>query len=103
MIDKEKISNLINDKKFKEVINEFSAVFLEKLKTILDFYKIDYNDDITLIECISIIEFKVPNSEIIVHVPMEIIFNESREIESRANFALNRYEKWLENVNSLMN
>ena len=50
MIDKEKISNLINDKKFKEVINEFSAVFLEKLKTILDFYKIDYNDDITLIE-----------------------------------------------------
>ena len=98
MIDKEKISNLINDKKFKEVINEFSAVFLEKLKTILDFYKIDYNDDITLIECISIIEFKVPNSEIIVHVPMEIIFN-----ESRANFALNRYEKWLENVNSLMN
>ena len=59
MIDKEKISNLISDKKFKEVINEFSAVFLEKLKTILDFYKIDYNDDITLIECISIIEFKV--------------------------------------------
>ena len=103
MIDKEKITKLIENKKFVEVIFEFHEDFLFNLKKVLELYKIEYKDDITLIECISIIEFKVPNSEIIVHVPMEIIFNESREIESRANFALNRYEKWLENVNSLMN
>ena len=74
-----------------------------ELKRKKKMYKIEYKDDITLIECISLIDVFVPLGESITHVPMTTIYNESREIESRANFALNRYEKWLENVNSLMN
>lgn len=103
MIDKEEILKLIENKKFDNVLNQFSEDFLINLKTILDFHKIPYKTDLTLIECISIIECKIPNSEVILHLPMETIYNETREIESRVSFAMNWYDRWIENINSLRN
>lgn len=103
MIDKEKIIKLIENKKYVEVIFEFHEDFLFNLKKVLELYKIEYKDDITLIECISLIDIFVPLGESITHVPMTTIYNESREIESRANFALQWYDRWMENVSSLKN
>lgn len=103
MINKEEIIKLIENKKYQDVLNQFSEDYLINLKSILDFHKIPYNDNLTLIECVSIVECRIPNSEIILHVPMETIYNESREIESRVSFAVNWYDRWLENINNMRN
>ena len=103
MINKEEIIKLIENKKYQDVLNQFSEDFLFNLKKVLDFYKIEYKDNITLIECISLIDVFVPLGESITHVPMTTIYNESREIESRVSFAMNWYDRWMENINNMRN
>ena len=101
MINKSESEKLIEEGKFVEVIDEFYIDCFEKIKEVLDFFKIKYEDNITLIECISLIDTFVPNGEIITYFPVEIFFVESREIDSRARFALNWYDTWLVNLEEI--
>lgn len=103
MVNKENIEKLIKEEKYADVIEIFSKEYLENFKSILDYNNIVYNSDITLIECISLLEFKIPESMSIIHIPTEVVYSESREIDSRANLALNWYDKWLEAVENLKN
>ncbi len=102
MIDKFEIKKLIENKKFEEVFRSFYKEYLEKLKLILDKNNVKYDENITLIDAIMLVDISIQNSEIITHTPMETMFVETREPESRANYALNWHDRWLENVQKLL-
>ncbi len=102
MIDKIKIKQLIENKNFEEVFRCFYEEYLEKMKMILDKKNVKYDEDITLIDAIMLVDISIQNSELVTHTPMETIFVETREPESRANYALNWYDRWLSNVQNML-
>ena len=102
MIDKIEIKKLIENKEFEETFKIFYEDYLEKLKMVLDKKNVKYDENITLIDAIMLVDISIPNSELITHTPMEAIFMETREAESRANYALNWYERWLSNIQNIL-
>lgn len=103
MINKDEIKKLINEKNFEEVLEIFSKEYLDCLKMVLEKNNIKYEQDISLIDAIMLVDINIPNSELITHTPMETIFMETREIESRVNYALNWYDKWIQNLQIILN
>ena len=103
MIDKKNIIELIENNKCEEALEIFSNEYLEKLKEILEKNNISISQDISLIEAMMYIDVSIPNSEIITHIISEAVFTESRELISRVNYALNWYDRWMENVQNILN
>lgn len=103
MIDKSKLKELLNQNKLNIVYEAIFNEYIDTLKDLLIRNGITIDDDITLIECITLVELKIPNSELITHIPLEAIFNESRELESRMEYAITWYDKWKENINNVIN
>lgn len=103
MIDKKRIKELIENNKYEEALEIFASEYLGKLKEILEKNNISIKEDISLIEAMMYVDVNIPNSEIITHVISETVFLESRELVSRVNYALNWYDRWLENVQNILN
>lgn len=103
MIDKDEIKKMIDNKNFENVFKIFYQEYLEKLKKILEKNNITYNEKMTLIDIIMLVDAKIQNSELITHTPMETIFMENRDPESRANYAINWYDRWISNVQNMLN